>query len=568
MADRESQGSHGESGHNDADDGGGHRAVDRRRFLAATAGVGITALAGCGASSTDDESTTEPAETEPPADTETEQTTTEEETETATPATGEVTFVHDTHFHGTYGDLEGDVNVATYFGLMEEVVGGNDHAFRVGNGDDLASSVLSSVFDGEHIVDAFNAGGLDYDTFGNHDFDMGPETLRNRVTDSEFTWVSANTLDARTGDVFAAEQGASRYELVEAGDVTVGITGLINEEAPEITSMGENAEVQGLAAALEEVVPQMRDEGADLVVVLSHVASPVALELAGQVSGVDAIVGDHAAEVLEEPEVVDGTVCSFVGDEFQYVGELTLSVEEGSMSGHEFTLHETATAVAEDGVEPHPDVLETAQSYQSELSDRLDEVIGETEVPLDAREDVLRAEESNMGNYVADVVRENGDADVALQNGGGIRTDTEYPAGDVTRRMIQSMLPFGNVFVSVRIDGETLMAALENGVSAIEEGAGRFPQVSGMAYSYDPDAEVGSRITEATVGGEPLDPDATYTVATNNFMASGGDGYSMLADAERIVPANAGEVLSTLVAEAIEADGTIAPEVEGRITVE
>jgi len=151
-------------------------------------------------------------------------------------------------------------------------------------------------------------------------------------------------------------------------------------------------------------------------------------------------------------------------------------------------------------------------------------------------------------------------------NGGGIRSDTLYEPGDITKRTIVDILPFPNNVVKLEVSGETLLAALENGVSQLEDLAGRFPQVSGMAYTFDPSEPVGDRIVEATVDGEPVEPDATYTLGTNDFVSGGGDGYEMLADATVLVPGNEGTLLSGLVTEVVQRRGTISPEVEGRIT--
>jgi 2',3'-cyclic-nucleotide 2'-phosphodiesterase/3'-nucleotidase len=477
-----------------------------------------------------------------------------------------VTFVHDTHFHGRFGDPEDPENIANYFGLMQQVADANENALLVGNGDDLASSVLSSVFEGRHMIDAFDAGGLAFDTFGNHDFDMGPDVLRKMIQRGSTTWVSANVTDERTGKVFGRSQGARSFRLVEAGDISVGLTGLITPEAPEITSMGQRTSVQDPAGALDETVPQMRDAGADAVVVLSHLTGATAEEVARQVDGVDAIVGDHAAQVLEEPNVVGDTVLSFVGDEFEFVGELTLNVQDGSVQDFEFTLHETAQAVENSSFRTSESVRAIADEYRSRLDERLDVVVGESTVALDTRTEVVRSQESNFGNFVSDAIRQEADADVALMNGGGIRSDTLYEPGDVTRRTIVDILPFPNDVVKLDVSGETLLAALENGVSQLEELAGRFPQVSGMAYSFDPSQPVGDRIVEATVDGEPVEPDATYALGTNDFVSGGGDGYEMLADATVLLPGNEGALLSALVTEVVRQRGTISPEVEGRIT--
>ena len=156
--------------------------VSRRNVLKAVGSTGVlVGLAGC--STSNDSETTEPPETDTPADTPTD---TPTETESAT---GTVSIIHDTHLQGRYGGLDDTQNIANYIGLMDQLNEEYPDALRLGVGDDLASSVLSSVFEGKHIVDALNAGSLDYDGFGNHDFDMGPEVLRERVEFDETTLV-------------------------------------------------------------------------------------------------------------------------------------------------------------------------------------------------------------------------------------------------------------------------------------------------------------------------------------------------------------------------------------------
>lgn len=467
-------------------------------------------------------------------------------------------LLHDTHVHGRFGESGQPENVEHYFALMDHLAAGSEHAMRLGNGDDLASSALSTVFEGEHVVEAFDAGGLGHDTFGNHDFDFGPDVLRERVAESDFQWVSANTVDERTGDVFAAEQGAERFDVVDVDGVPVGITGLLTERARVVTNLGPNARVLDPTSAMRDVVPEMRAAGANVVVVLSHVANDVAEEVARNVGNVDVIVGDDAAEVLGATEVHD-TVLAFVGDGYDHLGELTLDVRGKTVRGYDFTLHDVSEAVPEFGVDPDADVKAVADSYR----DRIDsEVIGRSEVALNCRSEALRTRETNMGNFVADAVRADVGADVAIQNGGGIRTDTRYPAGELTDLLVRQVLPFGNTTVALEVNGDALLAALENGVSEVDTLEGRFPQVSGLAFTWDPDASAGDRVVSATVGGDPVDESATYTLGTNNFMAGGGDAYSMLVDAPTVAE---GGNLADVVIDRIAANSPISPEVEGRI---
>jgi 2',3'-cyclic-nucleotide 2'-phosphodiesterase/3'-nucleotidase len=518
----------------------------RRSLLKYVGATGISAtLAGCGGGS-------EGTSTD---------TSTETATETTTPVpTESLTLLHDTHVGGRLGtaDAEDNENIESYFGLMDDLAE-PDRTLRLGAGDDLGSSALSSEFEGQHVVDPFEAGGLTHDTFGNHDFDFGPDVLRTRVSETEdFVWVSAN-VDEPSGEAFADAEGAERYDIVEIAGVSVGITGVLTPRAREVTSLGD-AEVRDPTDALDEVVPEMRDEGAEVVIVMSHVANDLARdEIAPNVDGIDVIVGDDAAEQFDEAVEVDDTVLSFVGDEYDFLGEVTLEVGDGGIQSYDRTVHD----VSEEEVEPNEAVEAVADFYRRQVDS---EVIGESTVALNCVGEDLRTGETNMGNLVADAIRADVDSDVVIQNGGGIRTGTLYPPGDITDLLVRQILPFGNTTAELEVSGRTLHDALENGVSQVESLEGRFPQVSGMEFAWDPDAEAGDRIDPAdvTVGGEPLDVEATYTLGTNNFMADGGDGYGMLSGAART---DAGETsLAQLVIDRIRERTPVAPETEGRIT--
>ncbi|WP_126664180.1 bifunctional metallophosphatase/5'-nucleotidase [Haloterrigena salifodinae] len=542
--------------------------IERRRLLGYAGATGVTALAGClfGEETTDDEGDGDENATDSD-ESDSEETEPEESTDDGSTTT--VRLLHDTHLHGSMGSPDEALNVANYFGLMDDLAADapDGNALVVGNGDDLHTSVESSVFDGGHIVSLFNAAPLEYDTYGNHEFDNGPASLRENVADSEFTWVSANVCDERTGDVFAAEDGAERYAVEEIGGVRFGITGLAPADTPEVSSVGDHVDVLEPETAAADVVGELRDEGADVVVLLSHLASPVAEDLVAAVDGIDVAVGDHAAVVRDEPMAVNDTVVSLVGDEFDYVGRLDLEVGSDGLVDHSFRRFDLAELVENGDVTPHEEVQSLLESYEADLEAELDVVIGETTEPLDVRTETVRREESNFGNWLTDVVRADLEADVALQNGGGIRSDELYPAGDISRRTIVDILPFPNRTVKLEVSGATLREAIELGVSAVAEGHGRFSQVSGMAYAYDPNAPAGERVAAISVGGEPLETDATYELATNDFVAGGGDGYEMFADSDVLVPADEGTLLSALAIEAIQEAEVIGPETEGRIEI-
>jgi 5'-nucleotidase/UDP-sugar diphosphatase len=474
--------------------------------------------------------------------------------------TQELVILHDTHFHGNFGDEEG-ANIARYAALVEQLKEGRDNVLFVGNGDDLAPSLLASIYHSQHMIDALNAMSIDFNTLGNHEFDYGPDNLALRLQDSDFQWVTGNIIDNRTGDAFGAEQGVARYVIHEMpSGLRVGITGFAPSDTPDVTTLGEHAEMVDLMSAAREVVQAMRDEGAQVVLVLSHLCGPDAERVASEVDGITAIVGDHCAEVLEQPIVVNDTIISRVGDEYDYLGELTLQVQDDAVTDWAFTLHEVTA-----DIEPNAELQAIVTDYEQQLDEALNEPVGETTVALDVRRSAVRSEETNIGNFIADAIRDWAGADIAVQNGGSIRADRIIEPGTLTRRDVIETLPFDNRVTVLEVTGQDLLDALELSVSSVEEGHGRFLQVSGLEFTYDPEAEPGQRVQEVLVGGEPLDPERTYTMAINSFNAGGGDGYEMFVDAPRLVDENTGPLQSTLIEEVIRERSPIAPEVEGRI---
>ena len=251
--------------------------------------------------------------------------------------------------------------------------------------------------------------------------------------------------------------------------------------------------------------------------------------------------------------------------EFVTIVDIAMDTTEGRR-GPRFVWEPSVRVVNTVSVTPDPTLQAAVDAYLGGLQQELDVEIGTTAVELDSRRSVVRSRESGIANLIADAMRAATGADVALTNGGGIRADKVYPSGTtLMRRDIQSELPFGNKTILLEVTGADLLAALENGVSGVEEGAGRFPHVSGMAFRFDASRLPGSRVSGVTVSGEALDRLRTYRLATNDFLGRGGDGYDMFAGAPRLIDAAAGKLMATQVIEAIAAAGEVAPKVEGRI---
>jgi 2',3'-cyclic-nucleotide 2'-phosphodiesterase (5'-nucleotidase family) len=477
------------------------------------------------------------------------------------------TIIHDTHFHGNFGNPKEPNNIANYFGIANKIKAEQPNSLFIGNGDDLGTSVISSTFQGQPIVDAFNAGKLDVDTYGNHDFDMGPDQLTKLVKASQFPWVSANAVDKRTGDVFAKEAGAMRFIIKEVGGVKIGITGLINEEAPQITSMGPNAIVLNPVEAMKKIIPEMKAAGAQFIIVSSHLASPDARIVAEKVEGIDLIVGDHAAFAYDSPEKIHNTLLWFIGDEFTYLGEINFNFDNGKVADFNYHRYALKTDVVKEGYQPDPNVKAVMDSYNAKLGKELEVEIGTSQTEMDVLKASQRKMETAIGDLVADAMKDYTKSDVAIINGGGIRAERIFPAGPLTKKDIMDAMPFANYVEKLDITGEQLFQALENGVSQIESGAGRYPQVSGITLTYNPTIIPGARLLDVKVNNQPLDRKAHYTIAVVDFVAEGGDGYDIFKGSKVLLDKNAGPLLSKVVTDYIQQKGTVAPKVEGRIQV-
>jgi 2',3'-cyclic-nucleotide 2'-phosphodiesterase (5'-nucleotidase family) len=343
--------------------------------------------------------------------------------------------------------------------------------------------------------------------------------------------------------------------------IDVGYSGLLTRATLVSSSPGPNIRILDEVGAARGIVPVLRQRGARVIVGVTHIEMAQDRQILREVSGINFIAGGHEHDPMRAVE--GGALVAKAGSDARWLGVVRMQVtSEGRMVGIRDELIPITDQTPSD-----PAVAAIVKRYADQVSKEMDVVIGRTTVPLDARNTTVRAAESALGNYIADVMRRVVDANVAITNGGGIRTNALFPAGGIRRRDVLAWLPFGNIVVKVRASGAAIVAALENGVSQVEGLSGRFPQVSGMTFTWSRSRPSGSRIVSVTVGGRPLDPAAFYTLATNDFMRRGGDGYTTIKEAEVIIDEAGGPVMATAVAQAIQQAAAISPRVEGRITV-
>jgi 5'-nucleotidase len=424
-------------------------------------------------------------------------------------------------------------------------------------GDTLAPSVESNMFKGKQMVEAWNAVGLDYSVYGNHEFDFGPDVLRDRMKESRFGWMGANVIDKKTGKIFG---GAPPFVIREFGGVKIGIIGMTLVETTRTSKPGPDLEFRDPCTTARPIVAQLHRLGVRTIIALTHLAMAEDKALARCVP-LDLIVGGHEHTLLQSSSA--GTPIFKMTSDAREMGRIQLNINPntGKVESIDWSvIPVNSTTATED-----PEFTAAMSKYDS-LMKELAVPIGHTDVPLNARSKANRTQETNVADFVADAYRRVTNADVALINGGSIRADLTYDPGELTKRDVASISPYPDPVLVLKITGATLRAALEQGVSRSAEDAepGRFPQVSGMRYKFDASHPSGSRLVEVTVGGAPLDDKKEYTVATTGFVAGGGDGYTTLQGATVLNQATAPKAPDVL-REAITSQPSIAPQLDGRI---
>ncbi len=473
-----------------------------------------------------------------------------------------ITFLHTNDVYEIDAEEGRGGGMAELATALREARAASPDSITTFGGDLISPSVMSALTQGSQMVDFYNRFGTDAAVLGNHEFDFGPEVLQARIEESEFPWLGTNVL----GDDGRPALGAAAGMVIERAGYRIGVFGVLAPETEELSSPGEGIDITPPIEAAKGAVTTLQEQGVDLIVALTHDDLADDRRLVREVEGIDLVLGGHDHDPISIVE--DGILIAKAGYDAHYLLAVDLHVARVEDDGEASVgILPTWRFISTAGLAPDPAMKAVVDAYNAELDEDLDVPVGTTKVALDSRRSTVRAEESNMGNLIADAARETLGADVAIANGGGIRGDRTYDAGSVlTRKDILSELPFGNTAVLIELTGADLLAALENGVSQVEDTAGRFPQVSGLRYAYDAASPAGRRITEVTVGEQPLDLDATYKVAINDYIYGGGDGYEALARGRAIIDPSGAVLLASVVMDYIEQKGEIAPAVEGRIT--
>lgn len=522
-----------------------------------------------------------------------EETVPEETAPAAEAQDGDIVVLYTNDVHCAIDGDFGYSNVAAY---EDDMLAEGNYVTLVDAGDAIQGAAYGSMSQGEDIIGIMNAVGYDVATLGNHEFDYKVNRIMELAGKLDCGYVSANFIDLADNEpVFDA------YKLISYGDVDVAYVGIStpdtytkttpayfqDAEGNYLYSFGDEELVDYVQAAIDEAVAA----GADYVIAVGHLgidpeSAPYrSTDVIPQLSGLDAFIDGHSHSVIAS-QVVEGAdgedvILTSTGTAFANFGKLTIDAETGEIT--------TELISSEDYTKTAADVDAYLADLFAKYEEIFNEVVAKSSITLTGyAEDgtrLVRTEETNIGDLCADAYRVIGDADIGLVNGGGIRAD--IAAGDITYQNIINVHPFNNKLCVVEATGQQIIDALEMSVMALPSESGGFLHVSGLSFSVDTSVEspvvlddVGNfvevdgarRVSDVKVAGEAIDPEATYTVASHNYMLKdGGDGFTMFMGDKVLVDETMAdnEVLITYITETL---GGVVPETyaepQGRIVID
>ncbi|MDB5586762.1 MAG: multifunctional 2,3-cyclic-nucleotide 2-phosphodiesterase/5-nucleotidase/3-nucleotidase [Devosia sp.] len=452
------------------------------------------------------------------------------------------------------------------------------NSLLISAGDNFQGSLYYTTYKSKVVSDFFNQMGFDVVATGNHEFDDGPAEFSKFIAAAKFPIIGGNFDVSRSPDLRGKIKGSI---VIEVGGQKIGIIGATTEDTPDISSPGDDVEFTDVIQYVRGASEALDAAGVDKIILLSHIGYPMDQQVAAALPLVDVIVGGHTHTLLSNtdekaagpyPTMVknpDGVEVPIVtANQYgKYLGDIAVTWDDNGV----VTKAEGAPFLIDASVKGDTDFATQLTALAGPIKEAMSVVIGSATAAIDGSRETCRAQECAMGNLLADAIldRASGQgATIAFQNGGGVRASID--AGDITKGEVITVLPFSNTLATVQVSGADVIEALENGVSDVENGAGRFAQVAGLKYSFDLKKPSGERVSDVQVliGGDawgPIDEDATYTIVTNNYVRGGGDGYGTFADGDNAY--DFGPPLEEVVADYIaKQGGSYTPYTDGRIT--
>ncbi|WP_320170027.1 bifunctional UDP-sugar hydrolase/5'-nucleotidase [Maridesulfovibrio sp.] len=419
----------------------------------------------------------------------------------------------------------------------------------VATGDDLMGESLTNE-QGKTVFGTMNRMGFDASTLGNHEFDRGTNFLIKCLKNKKFPTIVSN-IEVAKGNPLG--KYIMPYTVMKVNYLNVGIMGMILPSINMISNPGPGISIKtDLIETARKTAEKLKESGADVIVLLSHLTLEDQKKILEQVPEIDIICGGQShkdilpgQEIIARDALTPGLMVQ-CGNQGRYVGVLKVRIKDGTITKHEWTMIPVS-----DQTKADPKILDyiTSQVGDSDA----DETIAVSSVPLDTRVGLIRTREAPIGMLVSSIMQKRFKTDIAFQNSGGIRGDKLIPAGKIPGLEINRMFPFGNTITILKITGKELKQVLERSVYKLPDPSGAFLQISGVRYTLDlsgtpqeleinaigkpvrvktPGSRVSKiRVMDITGTYRPIREKDKYSVTTNSFLAKGGDGYIMLKDA-------------------------------------
>jgi 5'-nucleotidase/UDP-sugar diphosphatase len=455
---------------------------------------------------------------------------------------------------------------------IEDARSRHENTVLLDGGDQFQGTLFYNLYKGKVAAEMMNKLGYDGMTVGNHEFDDGPETLRAFMDAVNFPVLMANANVDMEPELKGKLQKST---VIERSGHKIGLIGLVTEDVVDISSPGDNIIFTDAITAAQAEVDSLTAAGVGIIILMSHSSYEIDKEIAANTTGIDVIVGGHDNAYLSNisdrakgpyPTVVNGTQIVQAYAYGKYLGELSVVFDdEGEV------ISATGEPITIDGsVNENSQIVARLDELEKPITDLKETLVGNVSSSLNGDRAVCRVQECDMGNMITDAMRAAGmekGYSIALANSGGIRASLD--AGQVTLGEIMTILPFQNTMSTFKVTGKQLLAAIENGVSQVEDGSGRFPQVSGMRFSFDASKPANERVTsieiqEGNGSFSALNLYGTYGMVSNNFIRAGGDGYKMFRSATDIY--DFGPDLADVVVDYIKANPGYSGFTDNRIT--
>lgn len=472
-----------------------------------------------------------------------------------------ILHVNDTHGH-ILPYLKKSINRKTPVGgaaqlatmIHDERIKNPDGTLLLSGGDMFQGTPVSNVFRGEPLIEIMNYLTFDAMVIGNHEFDWKQDVLNTMIHSADFPFLSANIVDTK-GHYIPSVQP---YIILERKGLKIAVIGITTVETATTTKPDN---VKGLTflnpgKVLPSLVKEVRDRGADVVIVLSHCGLEADRELVKKGDGIDVIVGGHSHTAVTDPVVVNDTIIVQAGCFGLYLGVLELKIERKTKRIVQWTRsHELKTVLSGPDNPANPHVTGIINKYNNRIKDIFTRVVGETTVDLVQN----RMGESNEGNLLCDAMKQETGAAIAFFNSGGLKIN--IPRGKITMEKIYELLPYDNVLMTMDLTGRQIRELLEHGATLPHGG---ILQASGISVTYNLKKPIGERVANVCVENSPLNLMNVYTVTTNDFLAAGGDGYATFKEGKNI---RYGDNLRDVFVEYIKRHSPIDPKIEGRIVI-